>query len=205
MSGKFSIPHILSTLTTNHNMGTMAYLYGYGYRPDGSLDRNEHKTSDELITQMDHDTKIELANIAAAPNRGELPDYSRTIPETDVANIKEFLSECKKRNITVVGYLSPYTPEIHQALKGLQNGYGDSYRSAPAVLSSLFTDQGYDFFDLRDSTVVGIHTDEWYDSHHPTEKGTVRLLGYLLDHSKSLDPYVDHDTIDTLIASSTLR
>ena len=48
---------------------------------------------------------------------------------------------------------------------------------------------------MRDLFLIGSDDTELYDSHHPTEKSTIKLLLYLAGKEKKLQGYIDEDQL----------
>ena len=196
-SGKFSYLQLLKKTGTDKNIGITAHLYGQGYRKDGSLDRKTTLTPAQLAASVHTETDREVAAIRT--DSAAETEYSATIPQQDLDSIAQFLALCKARNIYVIGYLAPSANEIDMEMRSLQDAYGNSYRTAPDALSPLFAADGYHFYDLRSLSTIGATDSELYDSHHPTEKATLRMLAYLADREPALKPYLDAKQLRALI------
>lgn len=191
--GRFSLRQFSDASQTANNIGIDAILYDRGYREDGSVERNIQEDLKGLNATVMKNIESELKFII--PGHGGFSDYSDTIPVENIETIEEFLRRCKAKNIYVIGYLSPYALELHQKMNSLQDGYGNSYRTAPVILSEIFKKEGFNFYDIRDLKTIGSSNEELYDSHHSTEKGTLKLLLFLLDHENILKQYLEKKDI----------
>ena len=83
----------------------------------------------------------------------------------------------------------------------LSDVYGDSYRAAPGVLSVIFEQEGYHFYDMRDISVIQASNKDLYDSRHMTEKGTIKMLIYLSNKEKKLMEYITTSRLQELLTS----
>lgn len=163
-------------------VGLMAITYGNGFREDGSF------SSRSFFGDMDAQGEIaqEIKRI-----RGEVFErksdfeYSSKINKDSLLYVEEFLESCKKNNITVVGYLSPYAPSVGSALRG------DSEMNARMLgldhtLANMFHGKGHTFYDTSDSTDIGAHDEEFIDPWHGSDKVYARLLLYLAKKDPTL-------------------
>jgi hypothetical protein len=189
LKGEFSIAEVLSSFRVDNDIGFRPRLYGIGYRKDGSLERNIHKDKNIFYEEVKKNIQSDLSFIV--PGHGGFSDYDDTIPHQNINTIDTFLASCKARGIYVIGYFSPNAQEIHEKMISLQDGYGDSYRSAPKLVGDIFEKNGYNFYDIQDLRTIGSSDREMYDPHHPTEKGTIRLLMFLLNHEPKLKIYLN--------------
>ncbi len=201
LNGRFSIGALIqaSGEKDNQNIGLDAILHRAGFRKDGSLDRG---TTEEIQT-MQEGIPSEISYYTSIIKAGQESslDYGASLSESNLAGIDKLLALCKSKNIYVIGYLSPYAVEMYDALESEQNSYGETYRNAPSVIQPLFMKYKYDFYDVRNLTAIGSSDSELYDSEHPTEKSTIRLLIYLAEREPKLSAYVDIPTLEQKIIS----
>ena len=189
VKGKFSLWNLISTESTDGDIGINARVHHAGYTKDGNLNRNITQSKAELNDEVNKAIQSELSFIV--PGHGGFADYSATIPEENIQTIEQFLALSKEKNVYVIGYLSPFATELREKMLSLNDSYSESYKKTPIVLDESFKKYGFNFYDVRDLSLIGSDDTELYDSHHPTEKSTIKLLLYLATKEKKLQAYID--------------
>ncbi len=184
---RFTVSELLAAKKDNSHIGFTALLHSSGYRFDGSLERGD---IDMSAIQKDLPRQIQ-ATIADMPNSLEYKGASAE----NLASIDRLLRLCASKNIYVIGYSSPYAQEIYDHMMSLQDEHGAKYRDLPVVLSALFGQHSFHFYDTRDLSALGSSDNELYDVAHPTEKSTIRLIISLAQKEPRLNAYVDVSTL----------
>jgi hypothetical protein len=196
-AGDFSIDQLLENRNNTGSIGLNALVHHMGFRKDGSMERGDISAVTSQKTALSAVIDSEVENIP--PGKGFF-EYEGSLSPQDVKNLGTFLDLCKARGIYVIGYMPPFASKIFSKFESLSGLYGDSFRQAPIILSSLFKKYNYPVYDLRRLSDIGSNDTELYDPGHITERGMLRLLSYLAMHESSLKTYVDVSVLRSKIA-----
>lgn len=189
-SHKYVLSDLINNARINSNIGLPAILYDSGFREDGSYkygqaehnpDRKEKvfKEIDAVAAQ----TKIAKLYESEGEENSQL--------EINIQALKRILDECKKRNITVIGVMSPYPTPIYEAMK---QSKGLAYKESvvlPDKVRAIFASYTNPFFDLSSLTTFSGKEGEFVDSIHITDVSQLRTIIYIAEHTKILDSFVD--------------
>jgi hypothetical protein len=195
---KFSFGQVLEERKNHPAIGLYALITHSGYRPDGSMSRGD---AAEMLALRNRAPALVEQEVAKINSEKSVFGYDTLVSDQNLAALKSFLALCKEKNIYVVGYLSPYAFEIYQKIESMEGPDGDRLRSVPPVISSIFAQHGFTFFDVRDIRLIGSSDDELYDAGHTTEKSTLKLLRYLAPREPHLASYLDTDSLNRQISS----
>ena len=86
-----------------------------------------------------------------------------------------FLKECHRRNIHVIGFMTPYPHKVYQAMMDAGSDYGYLIHLR-RDMEPLFKKFGFSFFDFSDLAWIGASDQETFDGHHGSEKAYLRLF-----------------------------
>jgi lysophospholipase L1-like esterase len=194
---KFSIRNILKKDAHVKRIGLNAIINDLGYRNDGSQRNDKFIEGAEDPKNPDYQFRETFDHISKGINRFEFGDE----PAVDVLReLDRFLSECKIRNIYVVGFLNPYPHAVWEKLKSTKK-HRYLFQLA-ATLKPLFANQGYSFSDFSDLADLGAADQENLDGFHASEKAYLRLLIQILEKDSVLRRHADLGGLKDFLASS---
>ncbi len=198
--GKFSLRDIFKKPGGVERIGFNAVVYNSGFRGDGSMFYgkflDDPKNGAKVKTLIDE----KVATVLAGKSNFE---YSDRVNEHTLASIDEFLSECRRRGITVVGFMPPYAHGVYERVMSVP---GPDKRVADLVskrLDETFAAQGATFYDLSDPASFGGSDSELFDIVHGMDKMSARIVSTLGKRDPAFSAFVDPVTLDATIASST--
>ncbi len=194
---KFTFGELWRRNRSSHDIGMIALAQRRGYRADGSRD---YGPMDEGPSRLDALRTLIKDTATDIRTTGRGSEYDDAISQEHLASIRSFLEECRLRGIHVVGILPPAPAPLLDALASLTDARGETFRSVPGVLADLFHEENYPFFDLSSLKTIGASENEMIDIQHTTEKGSLRMLGYLADHDADIARTVSTTTIKDLLA-----
>jgi len=176
-SGKFRIADLTGPQAWNDGttrIGLGALSHDAGFRNDGSHHWYWWESHDK-----------DLKDIA-----GDRGSYirSKSISEKSLAEIEALLLLCRARGIQVAGFLPPFSPQVHDALKREAPEYAYIFELADR-LRPLFDRQGFVFEDFTDPYASGIDRDGFFDGEHASEKAYRRLWERWSRKEPFLGPY----------------
>ena len=178
------------------SLGLWSYADSRGYRADGSLQVG-------LLTAR--------SAREAVPN---LPDLSRLVIGDDrflpgerlrepaFTALEGLLSRSRADDVTVVGVTPPYHYQVVQQMR--ERGSYSYMDDAVMRVQALFDSYNYDYHNIADLRPFGAKHNDWYDSHHLTESGSLRLMLALFQaHPSLFANYVDVKSAEILLDSYT--
>jgi hypothetical protein len=175
--GKYTLAQLAQPHEDTLLIGMNAVVNRFGFRNDGS-----HRITGPADPRLQNQIHEETLRDIAAGIRLFAPAASVS-PEA-VEDLRQFLRQCRARNIHVVGFLPPFTHRFHTAL--LANGRYSYLLELVPKLSPVFSEAGFAFFDFSDLAVVGASDAEAFDTFHVSEKAYLRIFLQMAAQERSL-------------------
>ena len=165
-------------------IGLNAVINDNGFRNDGSYYYGkivEHP-DDPKIKQRFDDV---FGRLSGGTNRFE---YNRDFSPDAVNELREFLKECRMRNIYVVGFLPPFPHVVYEKMEAMGDKYEYMFKLEP-VFRNIFMEYGFGFFDFSDLMALGAADDEAIDGFHGSEKAYLRLFIVMAERDSVMRRY----------------
>lgn len=201
-SHKYVLSDLINNAKINSNIGLPAILYDSGFREDGSYKygQAEHNPGRKEKVSKEIDAVAAQTKIAKLyESEGE----ENSQLEINIQALKRILDECKKRNITVIGVMSPYPTPIYEAMK---QSKGLAYKESvvlPDKVRAIFASYTNPFFDLSSLATFSGKEGEFVDSVHITDVSQLRTIIYIAEHTRTLDSFVDVIKLKEILQNST--
>lgn len=197
--GRFTLSSLLKRNFNSGNIGLSALLDGNGYRGDGSYSYQKKLTHPDRKKLLDAEIQYYLD---ALKNDRDSYEYDSDISKASIEAIGRALSAAKEKDITVIGFLPPYSHLLYTEMFSREDEYQDSALKLPKALMAVFNQYSYRLYDFSDDRVLGGSKHEYIDPDHPTDKLDLRLLIYIAKRDTALDPYVDIQKAEALLEST---
>ncbi len=178
------------------SLGLRTYTESRGYRADGSLQFGI------LTARFAREAEPELQSMASlvAGDARYLP--GERLREPAFAALDGLLSRSRADDVTVVGVTPPYHYQVVQQMR--ERGTYSYMDDAVMRVQALFDSYKYDYHNIADLRPFGAKHNDWYDSHHLTESGSLRLMLALFQaHPSLFASYVDVRKVENLLNSYT--
>jgi len=201
LAGKFSLKDLWGQPRNMKNIGVNAFINNEGFREDGSYqyariltnpNRKEvlKTTIDGVVTGYQKDRKG--------------TGYQYPVSDKIIESLNELLALCQKKNMYVIGFLSPYPPERYQEIIRLDDVYTERALQLPKTVGKVFSDYGFDFYNFSDISVLGLdkNNTEFADSTHGTDKLFLRITMHMAERNKQLQKYVDLSKVQELLQNT---
>ena len=197
--GRFSFSDLLKRNMNSGNIGLSALIDGNGYRGDGSYSYQKKLTDParkELLA-----AEIQYHLDALKSDRSSF-EYSAEISLSALEALESALAAAEERDITVLGFLPPYSHSLYVEMLSKDDEYRESVFELPKGLRAIFNRYGFPLYDFSDDTVLGGSKDEYIDPDHPTDKLNLRLLIHMAQREAALRPYVDIKKAQALLQNT---
>jgi hypothetical protein len=129
-------------------------------------------------------------------------EWGTEVDEQAVHELKRFLLKCAKRNIYVIGFLTPFPHAVYEKLKSEEDKYQYMFR-LPFRIGPAFHELGFRFYDFSDLSTVGASDREVIDGFHCSEKAYMRIAIVMAEQDEVLRKRVDLTFLRNLIQSSS--
>jgi len=167
--GKINFERIIDK--KSNFIGISAIVNKSGYRNDGSYTYGilNDNMNDPVINHDYHFTNT-FNRIKTGTQKFETCD---SINFRAVVELNNFLSECKKKNIYVIGYMAPLANSVYSRLDSLRTKYRYLF-SLEEAITPVFSQHGFSYnsylnpekLNLDDSDFIdGFHTNAFSDLH----------------------------------------
>jgi hypothetical protein len=195
--GKFTVAGLIQAPSSD--VGLAAIAQDSGYRADGSHQMGTLVSSPANLASTDYQFQSTLSQIAQGVAGFE---HSNTVSQPALGELNALLAECRARNVTVIGFMPPFAPEVYQKLVSLPDEYG-YLRSLPDDVNAVFKNNSSSFYDFMDPRSLGITDAEMADGTHTTERGSLMMFLGMASHDPELRNYMDITFLRNVLASST--
>jgi len=168
--GKFTLGDIIRA--DRSLIGLSAIMKRSGFRNDGSYMHG-------LMIKEPHNPEYNddyefIDTMRRIDNGNKRFEYGTEIRQESVAELKEFLAECKRRRIHVSAFLPPYAHAVHEKMRSMEGRYEYIWK-LHSEISPVFEKYGYKIQDYSDMSVLGAGDEEALDGFHGSEKAYLRL------------------------------
>jgi hypothetical protein len=177
-------------------LGMRAIRDGHGFRSDGSEQYGDFLIADWLWQPQQRENHREMMR------RGEqMYVYGETVSEDSLAKLSELLDFAAQHNITVIGFLPSYAPELWERM--MARGNHSYIEALTPRLRDIFAVYRFPFFDFSDGASTSTTDDEFFDGWHASELSNLRLyLTMLKALPDILGEYSDYEALSLIAASS---
>ena len=132
-------------------------------------------------------------------------EYGNIVSQGSLAILDNFLSECQKKGIYVIGIEPPFSPQVYEKMLTMSDDYG-YMNQIPADVSAIFSKYGFEFYDYTDPGSLGITNKDMEDGVHTTERGSLMFFASVAEKSSVLRQYTNPQFLeDALEATSAER
>lgn len=177
-------------------LGIKAIENGHGFRNDGS-----EQYGDFLIGRFLDPTTERQRHVDWMRRGEQMYVYGDTVSERGMQQMIEVLTWAKARNVQVIGFMPPFTPELYQRM--LKRGNHPYIEQLIPELEAIFADYGFAFFDFSDGGEFGT-SEDFFDGWHGSERIYLRLYQTMLDEVPAiLGQYSDAGKLNNLDAAAS--
>jgi hypothetical protein len=196
---QYTLSDIFTATTSPQTIGAYARPTSVGYIDDGSI---YYGNVTGLVQQKNILAQIE--GMAAEVSTTSGYEYGDGISQDALKELKAFLSLCKEKNITVIGFIPPVPHAVYERMKEFPTAsYQYALKNLGPTLTALYASYRFDFYDFSDSAAYGGSDNEMVEGKHGGEKLYLRLFLQMANHSTSLAPLVDKTYLTTRLTHAT--
>jgi hypothetical protein len=188
--GKISIRKLL---VSNSNIGLTAKMHHQGFRSDGSYRYGKVISNPNLVENIGF--KESFDRIRDGVSRFE---HGKVVNGAAIEELKEFLRNCKRKNIHVVAFLPPYAHSVWNEMNRRSDSFAYMFK-IQEKLEPIFKTYSYDFFDFSDIASLGSTDDETFGGFHGSEKAYLRIIIKMSENSEVLRKYTDTNKLNELL------
>ncbi len=193
-AGKFTIKDTFHFKDNKDHIGMLALTQDEGFRADGSYRFGRFLLAPHNPNQFDYEFKDTLANMQN--NIGYFRPNDQVSPRA-LAELDEFLQECKRRNIYVLGYIPPYAHLIYEKLK--EDPKFKYLFEVEGKTRPIFDKYGFELYNFSDMASFGGKDPEAFDGVHVAEKAFARFFMVMAKKSPVLGKLTDPGRLQKLI------
>lgn len=195
---KFTLRDLFSE-KRNRGFGLNAIMNGNGSMNDGAYYPGKIIENPEGIATK---KRFETTWGDIVLGKGRFP-FSGDFSRDNVHELQQFLSRCASRNIYVIGFMPPFTHRAFERIKFLKEEHAFMFK-LETVLSKIFREFNFGFFDFSDLAWIGASDEEAIDETHGSEKAFVRLFAIMASEDKRLAVYAqDLQYLEKRVQEST--
>lgn len=186
---KFKIGDLFQLSDTMDAIGLNATVNQKGFRNDGSYYYGDMVNNSQAEAEA-AGRKQEVVSLITP--QSFCTNYYGTIilPEV-IFELRKFLETSQKRGVTVIGFISPYSPGIYGKIQSFNDACSRAAGNLDQNVGALFAQYNARFVDASDVTRFGGSDTEFFDAGHYSEKLSLRLLIALAEASPELKYYLD--------------
>ncbi|MDJ1496546.1 hypothetical protein QNI19_26670 [Cytophagaceae bacterium DM2B3-1] len=181
LNGKLLFRDINRQDNSFETFGLNARIHAFGFRNDGCIQ------SSDPYNKNDHLFQDTFRRIEKGVQRFE---YGKELSEKSLHELDKFLSECKKRNIYVVGFLPPFANSVVNKIHSMKDKYSYLSLLSPEI-QPIFSKYNFNFFDYTDISSLGAQDIEFIDGFHGCEKAYLRLFINMVENDTHLQKIAD--------------
>src|SRR5690606_34938708 len=105
--------------------------------------------------------------------------YGEKVSESSMAALADLLDFAAQHNITVIGFLPSYAPELWTRM--IARGNHAYITALTPRLRDLFAEYDFPFFDFSDGASTHSTDEEFFDGWHASELSNLRLYLNMLE------------------------
>lgn len=176
---KFVLADVLRSNAQVQTIGMRAAAHTDGHINDGSYYYGTYLANPRRAKDVERSIAEMTAAVTAESGGYE---YGPSISQAALAQVRDFLEYCKAQNIHVIGVLPPMPHAVYEKMKQYPNApYARGFRELAPMLTALYAEYGYTFFDASDPAAYGSSDLEMSESKHASEKLYARIVLALAD------------------------
>ncbi|MBL8155397.1 MAG: hypothetical protein JNM70_14530 [Anaerolineae bacterium] len=176
-------------------LGIFAISRGIGFRSDGSLQRSPRSNDNDV------NAEVRMAELARVQSGTDSYWTGQVLSPEVVSYLDRFLTTATAKGMFVIGYATPFNPEVYRVLS--TDSRYEFFSQSAAAAARIFAQHDLPFFDFSNAADFGSSDTEFYDAMHPTALANVRLYSVLLDQVPDvLSAYSDGALLRQVIANS---
>jgi hypothetical protein len=179
----------------NKDMGLFAIMRNEGFRYDGSFKYNKPPAPGEDSLYKFKETYESIANGTNHYEHGSI------VNPAEVKELETFLTKCQQKNIHVVAFLPPYTPDVWQKLLQHKAQYQYLFKLR-AMLPAVFSKYPHSFADFSDIAKIGGTNMEAFDGLHVSENTNLRMMIEMCNKDTVLNKYCDVAQLQKLLKNA---
>jgi hypothetical protein len=177
-------------------LGIEATLNGRGFRSsDGSLQWGS------MIARPELHAERRAFDIEQLAERTDMFITGNEVNQPMLEALDDFLADADALNITVIGFAPPFTPSIYAGQ--IASGEHEYLPKSQPMIADIFASYDFPYFDWSDATVLDLEEEDFFDSWHTTELGSLVIYQQLLRELPDLlGPYSDLDHLEGVAAAA---
>lgn len=187
---KFTLTDVLKEQSNMEAIGLNAVVHHKGFRNDGSYYYgdiiNGNSETEARRLELNEQGVSAITPVSCLSNY-----YGETIRPEAITELKNFLEMSRRRNIAIIGFISPYSPGVYDRIQGFRDHCSLAAKELDRVVMSAFNETGTQFVDVSDLKKLGSSDSELFDAGHYSEKLALRLFITLAEANPILKSYVD--------------
>ncbi len=188
-TGKFTLKNVFGPRVGGPTLvGLRAVADSNGFLNDGS------NYFGDVIHDKRNQEKVRAGILALAERISQTygDEYGSGISPEALAEVRRFLDTAKKNNSEVIGFLPPLSHAVYERLQAFpEASYAYAFHNLGRVLTEVYREYGYDFYDFSDIESFGGSDREMVESKHGSEKIYLRLFIQMAHMNKPLGALVD--------------
>ena len=188
-AGKFTLSKVFGERSGDVTyIGLRAVADGNGFLNDGS-----NYFGDVINSKEKQQKALEgIAALAASISVTNGDEYGSGISPEALDEVRRFLDTAKKQGSYVIGFIPPLSQAEYERLKAFPDApYAYAFKNLGSVLSGIYREYGFDFYDFTDITSFGGSDIEMVESKHGSEKIYLRMFIKMAERNKQLGALVD--------------
>jgi len=195
----FTFRDVLARSLHTNDIGLAALIEKEGFRGDGSYNYRVELENPQRKQLYGDELAQKLALFKE--DRGAF-EYATSTSAAALASLDRVLALAKARHIQVIGFLTPYAPELYTEMLSVDDRYREMVFELPRVIRAVFIKHGFETYDFSNAKILGANDGEFINTTHVTDKFDLRELLYMANRSQVLRPYVDIKKAESLIANT---
>lgn len=200
-TGKYLLPHEPDSAGISW-VGLNATVNKKGFRNDGSISYGAEILGPHFKPVFIPDSVFDdtFRRIKGGVNRFEFGDKPN---QRAYERLELFLRFCKEKEISVVGFLSPFAPKVYDKLQTTAK-HKYMFDIFPQ-LQTLFQKRGYKVFDFTSAQSFGSHDEEFIDGFHGGEVAYAKILLEIAKSDSALERHVDVSKLRDAVTRNSQR
>jgi hypothetical protein len=198
LTHKFSFKELREKAKVGH-IGLNAIINNDGYRLDGSYQYAK------AAADTEHRSNLIIAinkQVESIRRRSDYSGYENEPSNSKLDSLNNILKLCREKHIYVLGFLAPRPTGVYREFISSDYPHKDVVKDLPIKLDKVFSANGFAFYDLSDSKLLGTSDNEFLDWVHGTDKLYLRITIYLAEKNEQLRKYVDLNKLKEMLKNT---
>ena len=207
--GKFTFARVFREHSGSTTIiGLRSVAEHYGFTNDGSdyYGNVIQSTSTQAnILQSVHDLAASVSETDGYIQGSGVAPYGSGISPEALRVLREFLQNCKGKNIFVIGFMPSIAQAGYDRMKQYPDArYAYAFENLAPILRKIYAEYGFDFYDFTNPTSFGSSDYELVNAEdHVSEKAYLRMFIQMTKGTTELQPYVDLPYLEKSLAQAT--